>query len=1042
MERPDVTRVLEPLKPFQQRTVDHAFDRLFVARDSTARFLVADEVGLGKTLVARGVIARTIDHLWDEVDRIDIVYICSNSNIARSNLRKLQVGGGAERSFATRLTMLATELASGNGTSLAESKLNFVSFTPGTSFNLRSSGGRVEERVVLFHLLKDSVGRNTGLMNLLQMSVGKDRWRWLVRRKPPLDGTIEKSFLASYSESGLDVEVNDLIDGWFWRHRKTWPHEAQMRRNSLVGDFRVLLAKACVDALEPDLVILDEFQRFKTLLAPSQYDTAAELAQSMFEARTPENRRVRMLLLSATPYKLYTADAEIDREDHYEDFIATTRFLFRQDEDRVGLLQQDISRFGTALKEAASGRPQDGLVEVKKRVEKRLRDVMTRTERVGATVQGDSMVEESAVPAMPTPSDVLQYRWADEVFRAVGDRDPMPFWKSASYLAQFMHGYRFNHRLTTTLEETPWDIEEVFQRHGNAVLRRPDLESWQVVDAGNAKLRAVVSDLLDGGLWRLLWIPPTVPYWKLEGPFAGMENATKTLLFSAWNVVPDVVSGILSYEAERRMVEGSRVRRYDNPEGQQGRLLRLDSAPRSRHRLFLLLLPCVPLAEIHPLRAVSEGAEPRAWVRARIRELMAALPDPQFGQEDERWEWAAPLLLDRGLRSFLEEWSTNQDLPHPNPENFGEYVADLLGLDPSELGRRPSGLLDLLTDIALGSPAVLAARTAAMSVDDIQTRRRVGVTIAEGFWHLFNRPAVISMLTGLASGPSQGRRYWRAVMRYCQQGNLQAVLDEQWHLLWEQNAWGEELDRSTVAESCAKLLAESVRPKPSRVHVRLFDGLLDGSSWDTDEIRLRTVFALRYGTTATDDVQAMGERRVSEDIVRGAFNSPFRPFVLASTSIGQEGLDFHPWCHRIIHWDLPGNPVDLEQREGRVHRYKGHAVRRNVAEQWRDDAVQGWTNGDDLWEKVFDMAADAAQRAGESDLVPCWISQGNYRVERRVPLLPYTKEESAFARLKRQLAAYRVVFGQPRQEELLSLLDQSGLGLRKLREWSIDLSPP
>ena len=183
--------------------------------------------------------------------------------------------------------------------------------------------------------------------------------------------------------------------------------------------------KACVDALEPDLVILGEFQRFKTLSDPSGSDTAVELAQSMFGARTPEGRRVRMLLLSATPYKLYTADAEIGREDHYEDFIATTRFLFRQDEDRVGRLQRDIARFGTALKQAASSGPQDGLMAIRQRVQGRLRDVMARTERAGATDQGDSMVEEAAILATPTPSDVRQYLWADEVFRAVGDRDPM-----------------------------------------------------------------------------------------------------------------------------------------------------------------------------------------------------------------------------------------------------------------------------------------------------------------------------------------------------------------------------------------------------------------------------------------------------------------------------------------------------------------------------------------------------------------------------------------------------------------------------------------
>ena len=71
-----------------------------------------------------------------------------------------------------------------------------------------------------------------------------------------------------------------------------------------------------------------------------------------------------------------------------------------------------------------------------------------------------------------------------------------------------------------------------------------------------------------------------------------------------------------------------------------------------------------------------------------------------------------------------------------------------------------------------------------------------------------------------------------------------------------------------------------------------------------------------------------------------AFNSPSRPFALASTSIGQEGQDFHPWCHAIVHWNLPGNPVDLEQRDGRVHRYEGHAVRRNVAARYGEDGVR------------------------------------------------------------------------------------------------------
>ena len=209
------------------------------------------------------------------------------------------------------------------------------------------------------------------------------------------------------------------------------------------------------------------------------------------------------------------------------------------------------------------------------------------------------------------------------------------------------------------------------------------------------------------------------------------------------------------------------------------------------------------------------------------------------------------------------------------------------------------------------------------------------------------------------------------------------------------------------------------------------------STVQSHEFRIRTVFALRFGHLRSET-----DEQISQDAVRAAFNSPFRPFVLTSTSVGQEGLDFHPWCHRLVHWNLPGNPVDLEQREGRVHRYKGHAVRRNVAAEHGAAALASWKPGSDLWMSIFQRADEAARAGGESDLIPHWIAAGNCRVERRVPLLPYAAEVSAFERLKRQLAAYRVVFGQPRQEELLSLLDQAAVSLRDLQELAVDLSPP
>ena len=71
--------------------------------------------------------------------------------------------------------------------------------------------------------------------------------------------------------------------------------------------------------------------------------------------------------------------------------------------------------------------------------------------------------------------------------------------------------------------------------------------------------------------------------------------------------------------------------------------------------------------------------------------------------------------------------------------------------------------------------------------------------------------------------------------------------------------------------------------------------------------------------------------------------------------------------------------------------------------------------------------------------------EGSARVERRVPLIPFSREVGQFHRLKRSLALYRLVFGQPRQEDLLAHLaehigadDVTG----RAAAWRISLAPP
>ncbi|MCB1027293.1 MAG: hypothetical protein KDB24_05965, partial [Microthrixaceae bacterium] len=180
--------VLDQLKDFQRASVEHTFRELY---DRGAdRFLVADEVGLGKTMVARGVIAKAIERLWDDVERIDVIYICSNAGIARQNIKRLNVMPDQDFSFSSRMTMIARDVKHLEG-----NKVNFVSFTPGTSFDLKSSTGMSDERVLLYWLLRHIWGKAAmsvpGASRLLQCDVGDANWPTYLTRGEMRDDEID-----------------------------------------------------------------------------------------------------------------------------------------------------------------------------------------------------------------------------------------------------------------------------------------------------------------------------------------------------------------------------------------------------------------------------------------------------------------------------------------------------------------------------------------------------------------------------------------------------------------------------------------------------------------------------------------------------------------------------------------------------------------------------------------------------------------------------------------------------------------------------------
>jgi hypothetical protein len=458
-----------------------------------------------------------------------------------------------------------------------------------------------------------------------------------------------------------------------------------------------------------------------------------------------------------------------------------------------------------------------------------------------------------------------------------------------------------------------------------------------------------------------------------------------------------------------------------------------------------LLHPSPALAELgDPLEVARSIGETLPWdrdaVRAEVRRRIAlkltTLPEgASDGPEDQRWYWAAPFLLDAAQdqvthRQFLADmrtWGSADD--EDGATAFARHVRELQELNASTLGRRPADLVEVVADLALAGPGVCALRalarvTGGRSVWSDSDLRWSAADVSWGLRSLFNRPEIMALVRQPEASVDT---YWRAVLKHCLDGNLQSVLDEYSHVLVE----SEGLQEKSGVERARRLAEVMEDALTIRTSVAGVDELALGpGSVRLEGHRARTHFAMRFGRAVSEDNATQREATV-----RTAFNSPFWPFVLASTSVGQEGLDFHTYSHAVVHWNLPGNPVDLEQREGRVHRYKGHAVRRNVAQGFSHAAFHA--SVDDPWFAMF-LAASETRPLHETEIFPYWVCtvDGGAKIERYVPATPLSRESARYARLKRTVGAYRSVIGQPRQEDLLRYVGGADAS------WmTVDLSP-
>ena len=1069
-----VSRIQESLRQltdFQRATVEVVFRRLTSGNGSQSRVLVADEVGLGKTLVARGVIGMLLEAriAAKDLDRpLRVAYICSNQTLADENRRKLAIFKKADAdrlvhapSFG-RLADLGMTVPHTQTGKLLE----ICTLTPATSFATTRGDGNARERYIIWRALSTVVelqGAASWLEHLFRKGVGDS---WDVVRDKLAKNTFEPKAMDSFRQRlcqrpGLAQdalrECNDLgvaFDTWhallsgLAAHPKRGIKSLEAALLPFIRTrLRSIFVECCAQNLEADLFILDEFQRFRELIGKQ-----AEGEEGIIAARVLHQGDCRALLLSATPFKAlsHVAEDELGKAHVHElrellSYLSSNDkpLLDRYEKERGALLEQLVNLPVSLVPGARL--PDDA----KRRVELTLRPLLCRTERGQIGSDDAQTVDLKVTPRGGIdPAEVEGYVGIDLIGQALqaatrgaSTSDIMQFHKAAPWCLSFLGDYQLRKQLEKSRSKPA--VQQAISRARSAWLSKGKFESFEMDlarDTPHFKFRALLDVVMNANSERMLWMPPSLPYYGCEGPFKGHEKFTKTLLFSGLVLAPRALSSLLSYQADRRLRTRGQTHKYSDARSAKP-LFRYDG--RSMSPAWALAYPCRRLSAI----AIGPGQGSLQQLRSTVKRQLAndvGKLAARFGdgdaQRNNRWYVLAPFLLDRitspatGVDD-VAAWATAY-AENVSTSGRGLQRARLLNelRDPDlQLGSPPSDLIDYIVDLAIAGPAVCWARASltmwpALKVQ-APSRLKISTQFALSFIDMANRSEPQQILRKF--GPLQ--RPWKTLLSYSAEGNLQAVLDEYAHLL----ASSSPNDPEEALKAVQSAMGLQTAPITAQTSLPLSGTA--ASRAGSRELKFTCHYAVPLGNQKSTDEGKLA--RIGQ--VRGAFNSPFWPFVLNSTSVGQEGLDFHWYCGRVVHWSLPSNPIDLEQREGRVNRFKSLVVRRRLAEV-HSSSAQARSDGDP-WAAMF-VAAKAQPSGRKSDLVPYWhVPGGTSQIERFVPMLPFSREVKRLDEILRVLSLYRLAFGQPRQQEMLETLLRRQYTAEDIKEirraLMIDLAP-
>lgn len=990
-------------KPFQSAAIAAACSS-FRAHQGSKRFLVADEVGLGKTVVAQQIIHQLAGP--NRRSPFIVYYITNGQRVAHQNRDRLVEFSNPEVqkaaiSKADRLNVIPLS-------PVPKTPVAVYALTPGTSFpgkTTRLHAGKKEERAFLTALLGRAFPHLVRRFpeNTMRRNVTAD-WDGLVRRYRGPVAEQPRAFLRAF-KAALIAEFGAPI-------KVSIPDEARREKpGRFVGRLRRALAHTVLIERPPDLVILDEFQRYRDIL--SKENRNDPLIRALFEPKA--GRRPALLLLSATPYKLYATRLEENRgAEANREFFDLLEFLGgARGAELKADAQGAFAKFGTTIlsiaknhgSEEEAARYVADAKSLRTELQAMLAPYMSRMEREASS---DDSARTHELKASLEPADIRAFRHLASSFEK-NAWFALPFWLSVPLPAQAL-GPRYMAWREANIRRDAALVKLTENARNDYALPR----SWP-----SPKLRALET-ITSAEVLALPWVAPSIPWWPLRGAWANVEQEPKLLLFSRFKSTPQSIAALTSLRVEARYLSRGRY-----PKAWKVR--RLQPAP-NRHPILALFHPSPFLIEAtDPL--ASGGAAPglsRETVRKQLAKAIRALnvevikgPGKKSARHKPLWvllsalermaghanltkaAWKVAAANDTRLSKLVNDWHQERRLDWISRREFEDLVT-----------------------AAITSPGVVTGRALLRHFPDALAPAHFAETVGLA-WHglrlYLDKPVFWARLP-------KGKPV-RVLQHACLDGNLEAVLDEHFwmrrpSLPTRELGLANDL-REALGVTTGAFLMHSVNKE------RL------------PKIRIRCHAAVPFGSTDEEDRPARSaadEQPPRSDEIRNAFNSPFWPHVLATTSVGQEGLDFHTWCSRILHWDLCPSPIELEQREGRIQRFAGLAVRRRLQQLeqggLREQAALAMHSS--LWKRVETHANE--KYPDRSGLSPWWVLEGA-AVSRFVFNLPQSRDLEKFKLLREQRLIYRLALGQPNQEDLVDFLSKHGSALTDiLRPLALDLS--